>query len=582
MNKWFSLAKEKIGLLPKYWKSPMPGRYVSIKEIVNFGLGKFGWIWATLMVTQITLGVTNIVLVQCPYIGIEPMHIQTMNNIVIFIEFFFTLARSRIIDNPAEPTKRFKKYIRFHGFPAIALSFLIVWFPYSSLPDGGVMVGGHITMGYLMKCLVIILCILGIKWFLPLYNLAYDNMIMVISPNSQERMDVQVIGQFIFSMSWTVSRPILTYMASTMFGETKDTNIDYWRYAYVPFIIIGVVLYYFMYFGVEERVVVARTHNTQVGFMDSIKALGKNRNFWVLCIAQWAQFLEDNSRDLIDWTWRYQNFGYEDTPEGNQKSAGVKILIDTLFGVSAAVPMLTSPFLTRIFGKKALNIWSNVLNIFLLGVVYKAYKYVPALVVFRTVNQMFNELQGTIKSALDADVRDMQQYISGERTDGLFGVVGYMGSFISMATGYATPWLQRKAGIYEGNGGVDPVSGQPAPWWVLKNRDSYDRLAKAMILSSVVGATMNVIPLFFYNLTEQKQRAIVKCLKIRAMFEDYGNGIYDKDKIAEALEIIKNLEKDKEKAKNKERRRLRDLLKEDDRYEIDIVMTSFINLKRRI
>ena len=323
MNNLFSLAKEKIGLLPKYWKSPMPGRYVSIKEIFNFGLGKFGWIWATLMVTQITLGVTNIVLVQCPYIGIEPMHIQTMNNIVIFIEFFFTLARSRIIDNPKEPTKRFKRYIRFHGFPAIALSFLIVWFPYASLPDGGIMVGGRITTGYLMKCLIIILCILGIKWFLPLYNLAYDNMIMVISPNSQERMDVQVIGQFIFSMSWTVSRPILTYMASTMFGETKDTNIDYWRYAYVPFIIIGVILYYFMYFGVEERVVAGRTHNAQVGFFESVKALSKNRNFWVLCIAQWAQFLEDNSRDLIDWTWRYRNFGYADTPEGNQKSAGI-------------------------------------------------------------------------------------------------------------------------------------------------------------------------------------------------------------------------------------------------------------------
>ncbi len=166
----------------------------------------------------------------------------------------------------------------------------------------------------------------------------------------------------------------------------------------------------------------------------------------------------------------------------------------------------------------------------------------------------------------------MQQYISGERIDRLFGVVGYMGSFISMATGYVTPWLQRRTGIYEGNGGVDPVSGQPAPWWVLKNRESYDRLAKTMILSSVVGATMNVIPLFFYNLTEQKQRAVVKCLKIRAMFEDYDNGIYDKDKIAEALEIIKNLEKDKENAKNKECRKLRDILKEDDRYEVDIVI----------
>ncbi|MBR2867470.1 MAG: MFS transporter [Clostridia bacterium] len=576
-NSYFAAnAREKLSQAAVYWNKPMPGRYVSFKEIMNFALGKYGWIWATLMVSQITLGVTNIVLVQCPYIGIEPMHIQTMNNIVIFIDFFFTISRSRIIDNPKEPNKRFKRFMKYHGFPAIALSFVIVWFPYGSLPDGGVMLNGHITTGYFLKMAIVLLCILGIKWFLPLYNLAYDNMIMVISPNSQERMDVQVIAQFVFSMSWTISRPILTYMASTMFGETKDTNIDYWRYAFIPFIVIGAAMYYFMYFGVEERVVLAKTHNTRVGFAESIRALSKNRSFWVICIAQWAQFLEDNSRDLIDWTWRYQNFGYPDTPQGNQKSAGVKILIDTLFGLSASVPMVTSPFLTRFMSKKNLNIVSNVLNIFLLGVVYKTYHSVPALVTFRTLNQMFNELQGTIKSAIDADVRDMQQYISGERVDGMFGIVSYMGAFISMGTGYVTPWLQRRAGVYEGNGAVDPVSGKHAPWWILKNKESYDRMAKTMILSSVVGATMNVIPLFFYDLTEKKQRAVVRCLKIRAAFEDYGNGVYDPKNIVEAVEIIKDAEAKKLEGdvKTKKKKSILEFLKGDDGYDVDFVVNE--------
>lgn len=583
-NNFITNSKDKLSQAAVYWKKPMPGRYVSFKEIVNFGLGKYGWIWATLMVSQITLGVTNIVLVQCPYIGIEPMHIQTMNNIVIFIEFFFTLSRSKIIDNPKEQDKRFKRFIRYHGFPAIALSFVIVWFPYSSLPNGGVMQNGSITAGYLMKMAIVILCILGIKWFLPLYSMAYDNMIMVISPNSQERMDVQVVSQFIFSMSWTISRPILTYMASTMFGETKDTNINYWRFAFIPFIVIGAALYYFMYFGVKERVVLARTHNTQVGFKESIKALSKNSNFWIICIAQWAQFLEDNSRDLIDWSWRYQNFGYPDTPTGNQKSAGVKILIDTLFGLSAAVPMLTSPILTRIFSKRMLNIVSNVLNIVLLGITYKTYHSVAALVTFRTLNQMFNELQGTIKSAIDADVRDMQQYISGERVDGMFGIVSYMGAFISMGTGYVTPWLQRRAGVYEGNGGVDPVSGQPAPWWILKNKENYDRMAKTMILASVVGATANVIPLFFYNLTEKKQRSVVRCLKIRAAIEDYGNGIYDPQNIVEAVEIIRDAKEKKLdseiKTDKKQKKSFAQIIKGNDDYDIDFVLSELTKFEK--
>ena len=55
---------------------------------------------------------------------------------------------------------------------------------------------------------------------------------------------------------------------------------------------------------------------------------------------------------------------------------------------------------------------------------------------------------------------------------------------------------------------------------------------------SVIGATLNFIPYFFYDMTELRQRAIVKVLKLRAMFEDYGNGVLNDKDIVDAIDVI--------------------------------------------
>lgn len=53
---------------------------------------------------------------------------------------------------------------------------------------------------------------------------------------------------------------------------------------------------------------------------------------------------------------------------------------------------------------------------------------------------------------------------------------------------------------------------------------------------------LNVIPFFFYDFTEVKQKAIVKVLKIRALFEDYGNNVLADDALVETVDIIKEAE----------------------------------------
>ena len=74
---------------------------------------------------------------------------------------------------------------------------------------------------------------------------------------------------------------------------------------------------------------------------------------------------------------------------------------------------------------------------------------------------------------------------------------------------------------------------------VLYHKETFIAIFGVLIAASVIGAAMNVIPYFFYDLSEVKQQGIIKVLKIRALFEDYGNGILKDRDLVETVEIIK-------------------------------------------
>lgn len=122
-------------------------------------------------------------------------------------------------------------------------------------------------------------------------------------------------------------------------------------------------------------------------------------------------------------------------------------------------------------------------------------------------------------------MRDYQQYFTGERIDGMFGAVGIIGSFIGMFTGMVLPTIYQMLGLEDNYDVLEVASFR---------EDMFD----VLIIAAVIGAALNFVPYLFYDLTETKQRGIVKVLKIRAMFEDYGNGILRDESIVEAIDII--------------------------------------------
>jgi len=503
--------KGALAMVRAQWATPAQGRYVPYREVAGFSLGKFGHNMALALVRQIAMTGNNLIVGQA--LHVDPIHLQVLGSLGIPLGFLFTLARSYWIDNTRSREGKFRPFMKYHGIPTLLCAVAVVWFPFHLLPNGGEALSGAAWgTGYWMKVAILWVLTTVMGFFNPLYNLGFESLPMVISPNSQERLDIQVIVTAISSVSLSVYDTCF-YMLSGRFANSL-ADIRLYRYAYVPVSLAGLALGYFAYFSTHERIVQGRAHVNRMPVLDAFREVGRNRNYWVLFAAGWAGFLEGNSDELIRWAYVYQK---KMTP-GQYTFADMLIRTAALFSFGAIPP------LSRKYSKRTLLIGGNLLNIALLAAIFGTYRSMPALVAFRFIDFFIRIVQGQVQNAIDADVRDAQHFISGERIDGMFGMVGYVGSFIGLATGFVTPWLWRKNGIYEGNGAVD-FEGNRSMWFALRDKGVYERMSRTMILSSLVGAVANVIPMFFFNLTEDKQRGMTKVLKLRAMFEDYASGL---------------------------------------------------------
>ncbi len=285
------------------------------------------------------------------------------------------------------------------------------------------------------------------------------------------------------------------------------------------------------------KIVQAKTHIIQIKFADAFRAIARNKYFWIISLAGWLGFLEGSFNNIIGWLYNYQNAA---TP-------GQYAIITAIGGNAAFWPNLVAPFLIRKYGKKKILVYTNILNIGFIALMLPIVKItgspiiIWALLFITFINTFMSSLGHLMNPSLQADIRDYQQYITGERIDGMFAAVALIGNVITLATSSVLPMIYEKAGLnktvalslgYDGSNVYD----------VLYNREYFISICYVLVIASIVGAVMNVIPFFFYYLTETKQRAMISVLKIRALFEDYGNNVLSDESLVEAVDIIKEAE----------------------------------------
>lgn len=496
-----SNLKEKVSTIWNnvvlHWKTPALGKYVPYKEIIAYGIGGMGVQFVIFFCSQIALSATSFLVGNT--IGIKPIHLQYMAVASTIIGFGITIGRSYIIDSARFKSGKIRPWLAITGIPSTAIAVIFVWLPYD-------------TMSYLQKVAAVFICYNLLQCFYPFFQQAYTDLANVISPNSHERTDIVSVSSIIYSMAPSLTG-LFVPMLSTLTGGLN--SITTYRIIHPIVAIVGLLLSYIAYAGTRERIIVAESHVTQFKFSDAFRAVAKNKYFWITSLAGWLGFLEGAVGVIIGWTFIY----------AYPNRMGLYGVATTLIGNAALWAMLLCPVAIRVIGKRNLLIWCNVTNVLLIGLLYPLYNNIPALIILYYLNGFVNSFSIVYNPGINADMRDYQQYFTGERIDGMFGAVGIIGSFIGMFTGMVLPIIYQMLGLEDNYDVLEVASFR---------EDMFD----VLIVAAVIGAALNFVPYIFYDLTETKQRGIVKVLKIRAMFEDYGNGILRDESIVEAIDII--------------------------------------------
>lgn len=489
-----------------YWNRPPVGRYMTYKEIVSFSGGGIGVYAVITVVGQMILSTGNVLIGNT--IGVDPRTMYVLFVLGVLSGFPLTALRANIIDNTRNKKGRYRPFIVRMGIPCVLLSIAFVWMPYGSMPP-------------YMKYGVILLFNIAFQFFFNFFRDSYENLIYVLSPNSQERTDVVAIKAVTYSLAPSIIGPMMPLLAGWLTdGNLNDIRL--YRYAYPPIAIIGMLISMVVYFNTREKIVQAKTHIIQIKFIDAFRAVAKNKYFWILSMAGWLGFLEGAQGQILYWLYQY----------GGKCTPAQYSLITLLAGNASLWGMMFAPLAIRRFGKRKVLIATNLFNILFIALLYPFIDSIWLVLVCVYLNSIVGAFAHVLDPSIQADVRDYQQYVTGERIDGMFAAVGLIGSVVTLGTSSVLPMLYSRYGIYRGN-------GYEVPYDILYNPDVFSNLIRVLILASVCGAVLNVIPYFFYDLKETKQRGIVNVLKVRALFEDYGNNALSDEDLVEAIRLVR-------------------------------------------
>ena len=556
-------VKNGVDRVRTYWKTPPKGRYMNFREIAAYSGGGIGAYMLITMGNACLLSTNNTLLSSA--LGVAPMDMYVMYVIAVLANIPLTAIRANIIDNTRNKAGKYRPYIVTMAIPAAIICITTVWFPYEQF--GALFGDGEIfgkTYAYISKCAVIMILNLLLHFVFYFFYDGYENLIHVLSPDSQERADVASVKSIVYSFAPTVVNLFTPLIAQHIF-KSNTTDIRVYRLLYPILTVLGILLCIIVYKYTEEKIVQARTHVVQIKFSDALRAVAKNKYFWIISLASWIGFLESAYANIMMWLYNY----------GGACSGGTFSLIQTLYGNASLWGMLAAPFCIRKWGKKSVLVVTNIFNIiFILAILLFTDEITPNVTIWLVMSCLWlNALVGSfariLNPSIQADIRDYQQYVTGERIDGMFSAVNTIGTVLALATSSVLPFIYEKNGITAENAKIvtsrpeilnrilDPSKGttvgQVLADQLANGQDNYSNpnsalydpeillsLINVLVVVAAFGALMNVIPFFWYDFNERKQKSVVYVLKVRALFEDYGNGIINDAQLVEAIDIIRN------------------------------------------
>ncbi|MCR5689919.1 MAG: MFS transporter [Clostridiales bacterium] len=523
MGEIINRIKEGVSDLRVYWRHPRPGEYVPYREVVMLSVG-----WMALLMSiswSIGFGVGN------QFTGMtlkmNNRELLIMGYVCTGIGYVLSPLNAYIIDNLRSTSGKYRVYIKL-AIPSMILTLISLWLPYETVRDSG---------RYGRYLMIAMLFLMGqVQGYVQGWvSTGVTNMVHVMTPNTQERTKIMAITSIIYSMGYTINNLYYPIMVDLLCENGDKYNMRFYRGAYTPVaLLMPVVL--IAYFGTKERLVLPKSRITKMSFSNSMRAVAGNKIFWIKSADGWNDFLEGAKGNIWEWMvyrahiMRSSTYGILNTISYNANFWG----------------MLFSPWFIKKFGKRRIKIFKNVMQIFLIASYFLFYKTRFAAIgmfIVYTIDR-FVDTGNVIDSAIESDMRDNQQYLIGERIDGAFGFVSsYAGGVIGAVTGLFIPWVYRKKGfdgndysvldVYRDYDETKPLSAQTLnPDCVLYG------LMDTLLKISVVGAAVDVLPWFAYDISETGQNAMIRVIRIRTLIEDMNSGKREESTYIEGCEAI--------------------------------------------
>lgn len=514
-----------------YWNLPMPGRYMTFKEIAAYAGGGIGAYFIIYMGGQLAVNINNMIVGGA--IGVSPTHMYILYIIATLANIPLTAIRANMIDNTRSKAGKYRPYLLSMGIPTVLIAMAYVWFPYKSLYSLLPIKLFGFDGGYVAMCAVVLVFNLLLQFFFNFFQDAYTNLIHVLSPNTQERTDVLAIKSVVYSLAPSIANIVLP-IVSQYLTNNNMYDIKLYRVTYPIFSVIGIGLTIVVFANTKEKIVQAKTRVIQVRFVDAFKAVAKNKYFWIIALAGWLGFLESSYSNIMSWTFNY----------GHACNGTTMGIINTIIGNASMWGMILAPFCIRKFGKKNVLVGINTMNIICILAMGLNKTNIIWLAICVYFNWLFGAFEQITTPAIQADIRDYHQYKTGERVDGMFATVQTIGNVVTLVTSSVLPFVYESFGIYEGNGYensfaiLDVETGEAG---------LLEKVIGTLIIMAAVGALMNMLPYLFYDLKEKDQKGVIRILRIRAMFEDYGNGVVNDKTLVEAIDIIREARENAEK-----------------------------------
>jgi len=525
--------------LKTYWNTPKPGNYISNREFVTFGLGWGASDSADQMISNVSFA-ASCFLVGSIY-GISFQDIFMIGVIGLPFGYLWNPINMVITDNLGRPPRRTMRFISILLFACMAVGAALFFVPQArferivpGLPQllGVILVVSPLSIFYrtmvyrwlsprfgkfspwVVIGVIPTIAILLLMVYLPFEQIPYHNRLWaiyllfmlygifsgftkqvqnltnVISPDTHERLRLMSYGVFISGIPSGLVGAVFPMIAMYTGGLN---NIKTFRVVIPAALILLAPFTLLLAFNVKERVILEQDHRPGVNMLDGFKEVLRNKYNWIHNLYQLCRDLEKGVINIANIIFIYML--RQDWMVG---------IYATILNTAANPGKILAPILVKKFGKKPIFMAGRVVAVLQLAAGYYAISTgnVWLFFILSYVGNIFNSASIMVRRAMQADVWDYQQWVSGERLDGCMGIFGMVFAPLTTLVTMTVP-------------AVYAAIGFTSDWDILFSEFYRNKVFLASILLGLIATVLSIVPFFFYDLTEDKHKGIIEQLKAR-------------------------------------------------------------------